>query len=76
MTNDELAAIERRLSAATDGPWETYLERTNSTSIMRTMDKKWIAHLFKNDDAIFLAHAPVDVRLLLDEVTRLREKEA
>lgn len=78
MTTQEIEAIRRRLEAATPGPWRyativTQDERyatgpQHEGGVGAPSEIKNKAHA----DALLIAHAPTDLRALLDEVERLR----
>lgn len=74
----DTAAIEARLAAATPGPWTL---RYDGWTIRDSRGNRQIAHTYGRDgslveqqvnDADLIAHAPTDIRALLDEVERLR----
>lgn len=66
MTPADLAAIEERCSAATDGPW-----RHDGFQLVYCDELGDIANATSND-AAFIAHARSDVPALLAEVRRLQ----
>ena len=84
LTDEQLAAIETRLEAATPGPWSFVW--AHSAGLVAKGDYpphditsrnlgpfEWVIDGdAKDDDLIFIAHAPTDIRALLDEVERLR----
>lgn len=84
MTDDELAAIEARASAATEGPWSvdtsivTWImaDRLHVATIPRAFDGD-----FSPANAAFIAHARTDIPTLLAayrakeaECARMRER--
>ena len=77
----DLQAIEARLAAATQGPWdvETIPETGESRVVVRSntgdpmLDVSVATHGVRAEDAEFIAHAPEDIRALLDEVKAVRE---
>lgn len=71
MTDEELDAIEARLNAATPGPWVADPDRYSTP--VTTMENCLICAPGHSRDAEFIAHAPKDIRLLLDEVRRLHK---
>ena len=79
---NEIQEIEARLEAATQGPWdvETIPETGESRVIVRSntgdpmLDVSVAPHGVRAEDAEFIAHAPEDIRALIDEVTDLRMK--
>ena len=70
----DLQAIEARLEAATQGPWdvETIPETGESRVFVRSntgdpmLDVSVAPHGVRAEDAEFIAHAPEDMKLLLD----------
>ena len=79
---NEIQEIEARLEAATQGPWdfETIPETGESRVFVRSntgdpmLDVSVAPHGVRAEDAEFIAHAPKDIRALIDEVTDLRMK--
>jgi hypothetical protein len=83
MTPDQLAAIEARAQAATEGPWESLRAGMLGTRVVR-VDGEWdglvpdefitmvTPALRKFDDADFIAHARTDVPALLALVREQR----
>lgn len=74
LTPTERQAMERRLQAATPGPWVAIEPASLSgglpkTKVMHDGPKAIDALTVK--DADFIAHAPVDLRRCLDEITRV-----
>ena len=77
-----LAEIEQRLQAATPGPWFAHYEQDGEPTIpfvSDSDDEEWDGRLLLNvdsdredADAAFIAHAPDDIRYLLEQVRRLR----
>jgi hypothetical protein len=71
MTEAELAAIQARADAATEGPWE-YADSLSgrmgwpSLDLQQGLDGEFLAA-----DALFMAHARCDVPALVAEVRRL-----
>ncbi len=75
MTPERLAEIAARVEAATPGPWFRYrsLERHVET-IQNPSGWLFVASdKGTRDDAELIAHAPIDLRELVEEVRRLRE---
>ena len=78
---NEIQEIEARLAAATPGPWdvETIPETGESRVFVRSntgdpmLDVSVAPHGVRAEDAEFIAHAPEDIRALLDEVKAVRE---
>jgi hypothetical protein len=79
LTEQQLAAIDAREKAATEGPWCTdSWEIYQGTEYLPGISQ-WIGETCRGTssleqdraDAEFVAHARTDVRLLLDEVRRL-----
>ena len=78
---NEIQEIEARLEAATQGPWdvETIPETGESRVIVRSntgdpmLDVSVAPHGVRAEDAEFIAHAPEDIRALIDEVKAVRE---
>lgn len=83
MTPEQLAEIAARLDAATPGPWvqvkdiDAYAFRIIPSSIGRPIA---MVNILAPDpvsdlhNAALIAHAPTDLRALLDEVERLTEE--
>ena len=81
---NEIQEIEARLEAATQGPWdvETIPETGESRVIVRSntgdpmLDVSVAPHGVRAEDAEFIAHAPEDIRALLDEVKAVKRIHA
>ena len=84
MSPEQRAAIEQRLAAAMPGPW-SWRETAETAAVDATYFSHWrlqqadngSARILKADvgfsaDADLIAHAPTDMRALLDENARLR----
>lgn len=72
MTEEELAAIEARAIAATEGPW-THDDTTCSVVADSDKVKDWsITDLVTWENGRFIANARADVPALIAEVRRLR----
>ena len=75
----EIQEIEARLEAATPGPWDfdTIPETGESRVVVRSntgdpmLDVSVATHGVRAEDAKFIAHAPEDIRALIEEVGRL-----
>lgn len=67
-TEQQLDEIEARHTAATKGPWK----RSEDYSDIVAPDGSQLASYWLAADGEFIAHAPDDVRTLLDEVRRLQ----
>jgi hypothetical protein len=63
-----LDAIETRLDAATEGPWQ----RSEDYSDVLTPEGDYIASFWKTADGELIAHALEDITRLLTEIRRLR----
>jgi hypothetical protein len=87
LTDDELDAMEARASAATPGPWWSWVEGRDGTSgstfIGRGLDESPGTDLYLSiegsevasaEDHDFIAAARQDVPRLLTEVRRLRSQ--
>lgn len=78
LTDEQLAAIEARASAATRGPWDSIGERVyagGASAWVVAESKMWGLDGERDDyaaDAAFVAGARADVPALLAEVRRLR----
>lgn len=76
MTDEQIAAIEKRCNAATSGPWEyhDYLgaDSMNMGIIRVAGDTKGFLGGVHGNDGEFLAHAREDIPAFLAEVKRLR----
>jgi hypothetical protein len=81
MTPSQLSAIRARLDAATPGPWELWYGELDWVSVGIDGDtvaecRTHINHQFSGwqnlRNATLIAHAPTDLRALLDEVERLK----
>jgi len=79
--SDELQEIEARLHAATEGPWhrgQGYEQEDPGHYIYSAQDNIGLIvyadaeGIIREVDREFIAHAPSDIRWLLDEVKRLR----
>jgi len=62
MNADELAAIRRRLDAATPGPWHGVGDKVRATAADALIE-----------DNILIANAPADLAALLDDAERLNQ---
>lgn len=72
MTPDQLAEIRERVEKATPGPWQNRFDDN------RVFDSKyrdiaipqssWVGIEQRNTNAIFIAHAPTDIRYLLSVI--------
>jgi hypothetical protein len=71
-TEQQLDEIETRASKATPGPWR----RSEDYSDIVAPDGSQLASYWMSADGEFIAHAPDDVRTLLDEVRRQRAENA
>jgi phage host-nuclease inhibitor protein Gam len=72
MTEQELKEIQARLEAATPGPW-ALVDRLGV--IYECQSEISVIEVDANvneGDAEFIAHAPEDIRRLLDEIDQLR----
>lgn len=83
----DLVSITARLNAATPGPWaiwrdldhqgfKTVGDADSYAEIVKdgfTEEANPTAHVYTNDDAEFIAHAPSDIGYLLTEEQRWRE---
>lgn len=79
MTRVEISEIEKRLKAATKGPWKTtpfeydhrlYGAKGEEVYCETQFDGAWFE---REEDFALVAHAWEDIRNLLDEVKRLRD---
>lgn len=70
LTAAELAEIEARLRAATPGPWEMADEGPNR-GVLISARRQFICRAYGGDAAL-IAHAPMDLSRLLDEVHALK----
>lgn len=76
----DLQAIEARLAAATPGQWDvdTIPETGESRVVVRSntgdpmLDVSVAPHGVREEDAEFIAYAPEDIRVLLDEVKAVK----
>ena len=74
LTDEPLAEIRGRLEAATSGPWKWSPKLPSEVFIPDTPNAaRGHALGTTHSNAEFIAHAPTDIRALLDEVNRLRE---
>ncbi|MEU0213557.1 hypothetical protein ABZ281_00055 [Streptomyces sp. NPDC006265] len=76
MDGPDLGAIEERWAKALPGPYEFWLDEGSMAHVV-TDDGRRIAlvHGAYSLTAHALAHAPTDIRALLDEVRRLRRND-
>ena len=80
----DLQAIEARLAAATPGQWDvdTIPETGESRVVVRSntgdpmLDVSVATHGVRAEDAEFIAHAPEDIRALIDVVKAVRDAVA
>lgn len=75
MTPEELAEIETRAEAATEGPWKTFCPYGNSSRTQRVVTGPRGLVVFDDGnstdtDARFIAHARTDIPALIAEVRR------
>lgn len=75
MTNDELAAIERRLQAASTGPWEDGPQPANSVPESGVLGcvRIWCDGSRMGANTELVKHAPTDIAALIAEVRRLQD---
>lgn len=77
LTEEYLQDMERRLQAATPGPWTSFVEardHTSGSSFIRTSASDIELTGATAADQDFIAHARQDLEMLLDEIRRLRKK--
>lgn len=82
MTDDDLLDIEKRLKAATPGPWELFEDYHCIVTSVTIPCLAECSHypstvssrLQAEDNAAFIAHAPEDVAALIAEVKALRHR--
>jgi hypothetical protein len=75
LREDHLAKIERRLKAATPGPWTSFVEgrdHASGSSFIRTAGGDIELSGATIADQDFIAHARQDIEFLLAEVRRSR----
>lgn len=70
MTPDPYADIEARLAAATPGEWALY-RYANGTGRIHVGESTLVADTYQAEDRELIAHAPADLRRLLDRVLEL-----
>lgn len=77
---DDFFDFRRRLSAATHGPWRVHSVDFGEVEVETVTDLasgrqriSRVCECHSLSDADLIAHAPTDLRRLLDEVERLRE---
>jgi hypothetical protein len=74
--HERIAAIRRRLAAASEGPWIPYIEGRNHTSgssFIKTASGGIELDGATDADIEFMAEARQDVAFLLDELQRLAD---
>lgn len=71
-----IAEIEKRLDAATPGPWSAGMSFTGKYPKIYGRNYESVAIATKESDADFIAHARADVEELLEEVKRLKEERS
>lgn len=79
MNDKELEAIRSRCEKATGGPWISYIEGRDiecGSSFIQTAGDDLEITGATTADYDFIAHAKQDIITLLDEIERLRSKEA
>ncbi|MDE6779918.1 MAG: hypothetical protein K2J40_00455 [Ruminococcus sp.] len=79
MNDKELEAIRSRCEKATSGPWISYIEGRDiecGSSFIQTAGDDLEITGASTADYDFIAHAKQDIITLLDEIERLRSKEA
>ena len=79
MNDKELQTIRSRCEKATGGKWTAYIEGRNiecGSSFIQTADNDLEIIGATIADYDFIAHARQDIITLLDEIERLRSKEA
>ena len=79
MNDEELQAIRRRCEKATGGKWTAYIEGRDfecGSSFIQTAGEDLEITGATVADYDFIAHARQDIISLLDEIERLRSKEA
>jgi hypothetical protein len=77
-TTDQLADIEARADAATDGPWNIAVSEDRKWALVLadagTADERIVVRSISDDDAEFIAHARTDIPALLAMVREQRER--
>lgn len=76
---DDVDKIARRLAQATPGPWQRHgadVHAADGTRLFKGLDGSAEARAQGDRDADLVAHAPADIAVLLDEVSRLRSELA
>lgn len=80
LTSDYLMEVQKRVEAATPGPWTSFIEgrdHLGGESIIRMSMDDSIDDLFLNGASIadreFIAHAREDIPLLLRDIERLKK---
>lgn len=80
LTSDYLMEVQKRVEAATPGPWTSFIEgrdHLGGDSIIRMSMDDSIDDLYLNGASIadqdFIAHAREDIPLLLGEIERLKK---
>lgn len=75
-----LQQVESRLNAATPGPWvhrDQFIESLGQAGqllgVTMQRNEEGLEQLPGNDNACFIAHARMDIALLIAEVRRLRD---
>jgi hypothetical protein len=79
VTEEYLSEVERRVNAATAGPWISFVEgrdHTSGSSFIRTASDDIELSGATVADQDFIAHARQDVGTLLAELRRLRAHPA
>lgn len=83
LTDDEFTAIQRRLQAASPGPWkcrEGFVETATEPSLLLAVtlqrSEEGVGTLPGIANAEFIAQARTDIPRLMAEVVRLRERLA
>ncbi|MDE6539385.1 MAG: hypothetical protein K2K66_04280 [Ruminococcus sp.] len=79
MTDEELQIIRNRCEKATGGKWTAYIEGRDiecGSSFIQTAGEDLEITGATTEDYDFIAHARQDIITLLDEIERLRNKEA
>lgn len=74
MTLEELAAIEARANAATDGPWKSwcYNENNPSYAVDAPRGASVASQVNREANGVFIAYCKQDIPALLAEVRRLQ----
>lgn len=74
MNTEQLNAIKERVAKATPGPWESEFIGLSKPQYSVINMELYVAHVYEESDAVFIAHSREDVLALVAQVERLQNR--